>query len=100
MPQCFAVTLFDSLAVPPFPLHPVLQDILVGLLRLRKVAGPDAQRQPELRGRCSVVRRRCGKVPCAGSCRHQPPLRSILATRQWLSDWLGPGLHCPAARNT
>jgi hypothetical protein len=26
------------------------------LLRLRKVSGPDAERQPELRGRCSVVR--------------------------------------------
>ena len=32
------------------------QDILVGLLRLRRVAGAEAQRQPELRGRCSVVR--------------------------------------------
>uniref|UniRef100_A0A7R9VYY6 Elongator complex protein 3 n=1 Tax=Chlamydomonas euryale TaxID=1486919 RepID=A0A7R9VYY6_9CHLO len=34
------------------------QDILIGLLRLRKVAGPDdaAHRQPALRGRTSVVR--------------------------------------------
>ncbi|GAX72976.1 hypothetical protein CEUSTIGMA_g429.t1 [Chlamydomonas eustigma] len=32
------------------------QDILIGLLRLRKIAGPDDSRQPELRGRCSVVR--------------------------------------------
>lgn len=32
------------------------QDMLVGLLRLRKAAGPDAQRQPELRGRVSIVR--------------------------------------------
>ncbi|KAI8467279.1 MAG: hypothetical protein J3K34DRAFT_431198 [Monoraphidium minutum] len=32
------------------------QDLLVGLLRLRKAAGPDAQRQPELRGRVSIVR--------------------------------------------
>lgn len=38
------------------PAVPSLQDILVGLLRLRKVAGPDAQRQPELRGTTSVVR--------------------------------------------
>jgi hypothetical protein len=27
------------------------QDMLVGLLRLRKAAGPDSQRQPELRGK-------------------------------------------------
>ncbi|KAL4428137.1 hypothetical protein ABPG75_002226 [Micractinium tetrahymenae] len=32
------------------------QDILVGLLRLRKVAGPERERQPELRGATSVVR--------------------------------------------
>mmetsp|Transcript_14236 Transcript_14236/g.38587 ORF Transcript_14236/g.38587 Transcript_14236/m.38587 type:complete len:586 (-) Transcript_14236:641-2398(-) len=32
------------------------QDILIGLLRLRKAAGPDATRQPELQGRCSIVR--------------------------------------------
>ena len=32
------------------------QDILVGLLRLRRLAGLDAERQPELRGRCSIVR--------------------------------------------
>ncbi|KAF5828647.1 hypothetical protein DUNSADRAFT_17286 [Dunaliella salina] len=32
------------------------QDILIGLLRLRKAAGPDATRQPELHGRCSIVR--------------------------------------------
>lgn len=32
------------------------QDILVGLLRLRKVGGPDAGRQPALRGRVSIVR--------------------------------------------
>lgn len=32
------------------------QDVLVGLLRLRRVQGPDAERQPSLRGRCSVVR--------------------------------------------
>jgi hypothetical protein len=40
----------------PTSLHAALQDILVGLLRLRRVAGADAQRQPELRGRCSIVR--------------------------------------------
>ena len=28
----------------------------MGLVRLRKVSGPEAQRQPELRGRCSIVR--------------------------------------------
>jgi elongator complex protein 3 len=28
------------------------QDVLVGLLRLRQVSGPDSSRQPELRGRC------------------------------------------------
>ena len=32
------------------------QDILVGLLRLRKVAGPAKERQPQLQGRCSIVR--------------------------------------------
>ncbi|KAI3428707.1 hypothetical protein D9Q98_007531 [Chlorella vulgaris] len=32
------------------------QDILVGLVRLRKVAGPDSERQPQLRGSCSIVR--------------------------------------------
>lgn len=32
------------------------QDILVGLLRLRRVEGADAGRQPQLRGRVSVVR--------------------------------------------
>ncbi|MEW5306886.1 MAG: hypothetical protein WDW36_009323 [Sanguina aurantia] len=32
------------------------QDILIGLLRLRKAAGPDCNRQPELRGSVSVVR--------------------------------------------
>ncbi|KAJ9523748.1 hypothetical protein QJQ45_019949 [Haematococcus lacustris] len=32
------------------------QDILIGLLRLRKAAGPDTSRQPELRGRVSLVR--------------------------------------------
>ncbi|GBF89225.1 elongator complex 3 [Raphidocelis subcapitata] len=32
------------------------QDLLVGLLRLRKAAGPDSQRQPELKGRVSLVR--------------------------------------------
>jgi elongator complex protein 3 len=32
------------------------QDILVGLLRLRRVEGPDLGRQPQLRGRVSVVR--------------------------------------------
>jgi len=32
------------------------QDILVGLLRLRRVSGCAADRQPELRGRCSIVR--------------------------------------------
>ncbi|GAB4818929.1 hypothetical protein N2152v2_005975 [Parachlorella kessleri] len=32
------------------------QDILVGLLRLRKVTGAPKERQPELRGRCSIVR--------------------------------------------
>ena len=32
------------------------QDILVGLLRLRRVSGRAAERQPELRGRCSIVR--------------------------------------------
>ena len=32
------------------------QDILVGLLRLRRVSGRVAERQPELRGRCSIVR--------------------------------------------
>ncbi len=32
------------------------QDILIGLLRLRKISGPDSSRQPELQGRCSVVR--------------------------------------------
>ena len=36
--------------------HTLLQDILVGLLRLRKVSGPARDRQPELRGACSVVR--------------------------------------------
>lgn len=33
------------------------QDILVGLLRLRKVEGPEADRMPELRGSCSMVSR-------------------------------------------
>jgi hypothetical protein len=33
-----------------------MQDILIGLLRLRKASGPDSSRQPELVGRCSVVR--------------------------------------------
>ncbi|KAG2434395.1 hypothetical protein HYH02_012407 [Chlamydomonas schloesseri] len=32
------------------------QDILVGLLRLRKLAGPDSSRQPELVGAVSMVR--------------------------------------------
>lgn len=32
------------------------QDILVGLLRLRRVSGPASQRQPELQGRASMVR--------------------------------------------
>ncbi|KAK9866737.1 hypothetical protein WJX84_004414 [Apatococcus fuscideae] len=32
------------------------QDILVGLLRLRRVSGPGSQRQPELQGRASMVR--------------------------------------------
>ena len=32
------------------------QDILVGLLRLRRVQGAGAERQPALRGRCSIVR--------------------------------------------
>ena len=32
------------------------QDILVGLLRLRKVSGSPKGRQPELKGRCSIVR--------------------------------------------
>jgi len=32
------------------------QDILVGLLRLRRVSGRASERQPELRGRCSIVR--------------------------------------------
>lgn len=32
------------------------QDILVGLLRLRKVSGSAKARQPELQGRCSIVR--------------------------------------------
>ena len=32
------------------------QDILVGLLRLRKCAGRQSDRQPELKGRCSIVR--------------------------------------------
>ena len=32
------------------------QDILVGLLRLRKVSGPVKERQPQLHGRCSIVR--------------------------------------------
>ena len=32
------------------------QDILVGLLRLRKVSGVAKSRQAELRGRCSIVR--------------------------------------------
>jgi hypothetical protein len=32
------------------------QDILVGLLRLRKVSGAAKARQPELQGRCSIVR--------------------------------------------
>ena len=34
------------------------QDILIGLLRLRKISGPDNDkcRQPELKGRCSIVR--------------------------------------------
>lgn len=32
------------------------QDILVGLLRLRKLAGPDQTRQPGLQGRVSMVR--------------------------------------------
>ena len=32
------------------------QDILIGLLRLRRVSGRVAERQPELRGRCSIVR--------------------------------------------
>ena len=32
------------------------QDILVGLLRLRKCAGPSGTRQPALRGRASIVR--------------------------------------------
>ena len=32
------------------------QDILVGLLRLRKVSGSPKSRQPELKGRCSIVR--------------------------------------------
>lgn len=34
------------------------QDILIGLLRLRKLAGPEATRQPELKGKCSMVRRK------------------------------------------
>lgn len=32
------------------------QDILVGLLRLRKVSGSPKSRQQELKGRCSIVR--------------------------------------------
>lgn len=32
------------------------QDILVGLLRLRKVSGAAKSRQAELQGRCSIVR--------------------------------------------
>ncbi len=32
------------------------QDILVGLLRLRKMSGPAKERQPQLHGRCSIVR--------------------------------------------
>lgn len=32
------------------------QDILIGLLRLRKITGPAKERQPELRGPCSIVR--------------------------------------------
>ena len=34
----------------------VRQDILVGLLRLRRCAGAAASRQPDLRGRASIVR--------------------------------------------
>ena len=32
------------------------QDILVGLLRLRRVTGTGRERQPQMQGRCSVVR--------------------------------------------
>ena len=32
------------------------QDILVGLVRLRKVTGTDKDRQPQLLGRCSIIR--------------------------------------------
>ena len=32
------------------------KDILVGLLRLRKCQGPDKQRQPELKGKTSIIR--------------------------------------------
>jgi histone acetyltransferase (RNA polymerase elongator complex component) len=39
------------------PLEPLYsQDILVGLLRLRRVSGPPSQRQPELVGAVSLVR--------------------------------------------
>lgn len=34
----------------------VKQDILVGLLRLRRISGPDSLRQPELKGKVSMVR--------------------------------------------
>lgn len=48
------------------------QDILIGLLRLRKLAGPEATRQPELKGHISMVGAPGGAdawvngIPCAG----------------------------------
>jgi len=54
---CPALGIILHIALPYlYHITAVLQDILVGLVRLRKVSGPDAERQPELRGRCSVVR--------------------------------------------
>ena len=69
----------------PWHPPPSLQDILVGLLRLRKVAGPDAQRQPELRGRCSVVGGSCTRSACRAStlAAHAAPLvLVVLAANQ------------------
>lgn len=57
------------------------QDILVGLLRLRKVSGPLRERQPQLLGSCSIVRElhvygTAVAVHSRDSSKHQHQVRS------------------------
>ena len=61
------------------------QDILVGLLRLRRVSGRASERQPELRGRCSIVRElhvygTAVAVHSRDASKHQHQVRSLSIT--------------------